>query len=445
MKLSSPLRGSVCGGVAFGLLLLAAVSYVPAQSIPLLADDYVQIQLGRVFGGPSGWSDLAADALYRCRATSLVLSWLTFEIFGMAPSIFKASSLLLHILNVWLVFAMGVWRPVGWRISAVAAAFFAVAEGHQEAVMWYAALPELLVFTFTLAAFLCWVCWLQAGLRKPAWYFLAFAFFVLAIASKESGVCVVGLQVLAMIAAGRPQARAWLGLLPFVGAAGVYFLMAYAARSNHLHFNDGTFSLSAPFALILLNSMGRILWIWGIIAFAVLAVLRWSQLFRFSAGAFAWMAITLLPYSFLTYMLRVPSRHTYLASVALAMLVGAALVALYERQQITGRRSLALSCVVLSFGILAHNWSYLWTKKQAQYRDRAAATQALLEFARDKPGPIVVHCFPYAADVAQYALHLELGRPIESVHFPEPCSGAPRFGAGAHVSPPPSEIRAATH
>lgn len=37
------------------------------------------------------------------------------------------------------------------------------------------------------------------------------------------------------------------------------------------------------------------------------------------------MALALLPYVFLTYQTRVPSRHTYLASAGLAMLAGAAL------------------------------------------------------------------------------------------------------------------------
>jgi hypothetical protein len=36
---------------------------------------------------------------------------------------------------------------------------------------------------------------------------------------------------------------------------------------------------------------------------------------RLLYGAATWIAITLLPYSFLTYMPQVPSRHVYLASV----------------------------------------------------------------------------------------------------------------------------------
>src|SRR6185436_7522421 len=121
-----------------GLSLLA---YLWAFEVPMIADTYVQIRLARDFGPVSGWSSLAADALYRCRATSLVLTYWTERLFGLNPSAFNLSSLLFHIFNSWLVFALGCWRVIGWRVSAVAACYFAVCQQHQEAVIWYAALP----------------------------------------------------------------------------------------------------------------------------------------------------------------------------------------------------------------------------------------------------------------------------------------------------------------
>jgi hypothetical protein len=53
--------------------------------------------------------------------------------------------------------------------------FFAVYEGHQEAVMWYAALPELLVFFVSLATLLLWLRWRENGGRQGAWYAAATA------------------------------------------------------------------------------------------------------------------------------------------------------------------------------------------------------------------------------------------------------------------------------
>ena len=394
IALSPRLRLALC----LGLSALAVTAYVPAQFLPLIADDYVQIDLGRRYGPIDSWDELARDALYRCRATSIVLTWWTEKIFGISRAAFNATNLIVHVVNVLLVLALGMWRPIGWRVAAVAAAFFAIAEGHQEAVIWYAALPEALVFTFTLATLLAWIGWIQSGGQKGSLYALAVAGFMLALLSKESAVCVVGLQALAAWMERPARRRYWIGMVPFAAASLVYFWSIYAARSSHLHFNDGTFSLTAPFYLTLVNSVARMFWVSGAVALVILWAARRLDR-RFIALTAAWCVITLLPYSFLTYMTRVPSRHTYLASVALAWVAGAALIALRERWP--DRRYLV---PVVAAVLVTYNLGYLWSRKHRQYRERAAATEELIRFARQTSGPIYVRCFPYAGDVAVLAV-----------------------------------------
>src|SRR5215210_3406774 len=85
-------------GIAFALIALAISVYVPAQSLPLISDDYIQVNLGRMYGPVSSWPDLAADALYRCRATSIVLTYWTEQLFGFDPAAFKVTSLAIHAL-----------------------------------------------------------------------------------------------------------------------------------------------------------------------------------------------------------------------------------------------------------------------------------------------------------------------------------------------------------
>jgi len=101
-------------------------------------------------------------------------------------------------------------------------------------------------------------------------------------------------------------------------------------------------------------------------------------------------------YSFLTYSTQIPSRQVYLASAGLAMLVGLALV------QIKGRRVAAALLALM----LVHNTVYLWTKKRAQFVERAAPTDRLIDFAHRTPGPIWVQCFPLPAIVAGEAVRL---------------------------------------
>ena len=230
--------------VVTALAGLCMLAYGPALFLPFIADDYVQIRLARHFVSIEGWSALASDALYRCRATSLLLTYWTDRIFGLNELAFYASSQLLHLLNTLLVFSLGAWRAIGWRVSTIAAAFFAIYQGHQEAVMWYSALPELLVFLFAVACFLFWVLWLQSDGRH-AYYAASLVCFGLALLSKESAVAVVGLLALAICVERTQWRRRILWLTPFAALAVVYAALIFAARNTHLHFNDaGTFSIT---------------------------------------------------------------------------------------------------------------------------------------------------------------------------------------------------------
>ncbi|MBM3747003.1 MAG: hypothetical protein FJW34_14530, partial [Acidobacteria bacterium] len=141
----------------WGFILLAGLAVAPYLTVlqqPFISDDYLQIALGRQYGATEGWSSLAADPLYRARSTSLVLTYWTERLFGFSPLPFYLSALIIHVLNTWLVFLLTTRLGMGRRMGLCAAAFFAIYEGHQEAVMWYAALPELLVFTFALVTLL---------------------------------------------------------------------------------------------------------------------------------------------------------------------------------------------------------------------------------------------------------------------------------------------------
>lgn len=386
------------------VILASVVAYYPFLFLPFISDDYIQIDLARKYGHPGGWLALATDALYRCRATSLVLSALIDHWFGLSAFAHSLVSILLHAANCLLIAAFGFWKPIGWRVSAIAAIFFAVHEGHQEAVVWVAALPELLVFFFALAAIHCWLVWLHDDRFGNLPLVGAMASYVLALLSKESGVSVVPLVALAAAIAGRLQGRVLGALAAMSAVAAVYTLAIFDESATHLHLNDGTFHAAAPFWFTLVNSSARVFWIWGFIAIAILFLLRTRGRGKAIALSVAWTLIALLPYAFLTYMDRVPSRHTYWASMGIAMLAGMAGSALLSRY--SGR--LVPACFLAA--VLVHNIGYLWVKKIPQYDRRAQVTERFVDFARKHPGPIVMKCFPYGPDVASSAAKLLFDR-----------------------------------
>ncbi len=387
------------GRVALAVAALCLLAYLPFFSLPFIADDYLQIALARQYGSWQGQQTLFADALYRCRATSLWVTWVVDRCFG--PSVFPLAAFcfLIHAANCILVFLLTISTGAGRAVAAVAALFFAVYEGHQEAVVWISAMPELLVFFFGTIALLASAHWLRdGGLR---WLALLAAAFPLALLSKESAVIVPALVILVALALGIPLRR-WLAPVAAMGTlAAAYAWSIFIAKHSHLHFNDGTFSLSAPFLKTLAISIGRLFWFWGALALVVGLWSRSTAFFRMAAIAFGWIAIAFLPYVFLTYMPRVPSRHTYWASAGLAVVVGAAFVQGLPR--LTDRRVVLAG---VAAAMVAHNCGYLWIRKLEQYRERARSTEELIQFSRKSPGAVRVRCFPYGSDIVYYALEI---------------------------------------
>lgn len=416
--------------VVVAVSALAALAYLPAQFLPLISDDYLHIAVARRLGAPSEWSQLARDPLYRFRAPSIVLGWALDAVFGPSAIVYNLTSLFFHILCVCLVAALGFWKPIGWRVSLPAAAFFAVAEGHQEAVVWFAAIPELHVFLFVVAGFLCWTRWLDTS--AAGWYAASLAAFLLGLLSKESAVGLIPLLCLALWTAGRRSARAWLPVVPFAALGALYFALIYSTRASHQHFHDGTFALGPHFGQVLLLSLGRMLWIWGFLALALLLWLRRRAAWPLIGIAIFWAAATLVPYSFLTYMPRVPSRHTYLASAGLALLAGAALTAVWESRWNRARAAAAVLAATMGL----HNIGYLWWHKHPQYVRRAEPTEQLIRFAQSTSGDIVIECFPYSASIAASAVDVGARQPDRTIHVkPRPnCTEDYRFRSARQPS-----------
>ena len=122
------------------MVLLSAGTYAPSLGIPLLEDDYTNISQAQVYGSPSGFRMLFQDAVYRLRATSYWVMFGLWRIAGLHAPVYHLASLLLHIVNVWLLYRVAVaWPPMSGA-AIWAAVFFSVHEGHQEAVMWFSAI-----------------------------------------------------------------------------------------------------------------------------------------------------------------------------------------------------------------------------------------------------------------------------------------------------------------
>jgi hypothetical protein len=393
------------------IVLLSCILYLPFLRLPFLPDDYEQITLARKFAPIHQWRHLLEDPLYRNRATSLLLTYWTDLLFPLSAVACGISSILLHAGNGLLVYGLGVARSIGWRLSALTAIMFALQERPHEAIVWYAAIPELLVFMFGLTALLLWIRWLHADQRAITLWMAVLTCFVLALLSKESAVALILLMVLFAFLEKVPVRRALLGLMPIILVGAAYVIWVFQGQEQNHHFHDGTFVLQMGFLRTDMLSAARGLWVWGWVGVILILVLRVGKR-RLLIAALIWTLASLLPYSFLTYMRTVPSRHHYLAAVGCSLIIAMAVLALWER---TGRSRVVPWCFLL---IALHHAAYLWTVKYQQFEKRSEPIEAFIQFlGRESRRPVVVQCSDYLFSEAQRAAHLRCGEPEQNLVF----------------------------
>lgn len=393
------------------LALLCILAYLPSLSLPLLEDDYANIWAAQHYGSLHEAPLLFHDGIARVRATVYWTLYLVWHFFGFAPYAFRVSSLILHIADTWLVYFLALAWP-RFRAAAIwAAGFFAIHEGHQEAIMWLSGNSEVLQWFFGGASLLCWMR--AADLPRREWFLrvLSVVLFALALLSKESAY--IFLPLYAVVTPMKDWRKRAAQLLPYLILAVIAMTSVALTRSQSFRFTDGSFSLHAPVWLTLPRNFFRVLWIWGVISAAFLLLAKAAKTTWTSAlVALAWVAIGLVPYSFLTYSKEIPSRQLYLASIGLSLLFGLAMVHLRE---VSHGNPVLISGVVLV--VLAHNLGYIWIKKQHQFLLRAEPTQELIDVARRTDGPILVECFPRHPSIAEAAIFVALNRVPSNLVF----------------------------
>lgn len=402
------------------LALLVWVAYGSTANLAFISDDYVYLLKAREYGAPADWGALFSDELYRSRATTIWITAVMERVFGLMPAPFNLLKLLVHLANVLLLYGMGRWRVIGWPVAFVAASYFAIAERPHEAIMWYSALPDLLAFTFSLTAVHGYFGWLEG---QRTWSITAYGgtlvSFILGLLSKESAASMLAFLALVLILDPRARRVHWLALGPIAAAIVAYTGLILTAGPSHQHLGDGTFVVGWHVFGVLFTSYARLMWIWGIAALAILLLLkaRSPRNWRLVGFGMLWMVPALAPYSFLSYMGTVPSRHTYIANLGVAILVGLAGYVAYRRW----RRDHAWAVGLLAAAILLHNTGYIWLFKKPAFVVRADYTERLIDRAtQSSTSPLRVSSreFPFNSQLAHDTILIRTGKDV-AVEFVE--------------------------
>lgn len=179
-----------------GILLVAVVllAHLPVPSGEFVYDDITIVKENeriRSFANipriltTKYWPEEIKAGLYR--PVTLTTFVFDYHLWGLRPWGFRIVNLLLHLLNVALVFLL--IRRIGFAAPAayLGALLFGVHPVHAEAVTAVVGRAELLATTFVLAAFLIFLCYRRS--HRIACIAGIGACFLLGLLSKELAVC----------------------------------------------------------------------------------------------------------------------------------------------------------------------------------------------------------------------------------------------------------------
>ena len=361
-----------------GLVVLVGLVYAAAVRIPFIYDDNRMVVENLAI---RDLSNLRAVLILEATRPILNLSYaIDYALFGPSAPGFHTTNVLLHALNVVLLFLLA-WRlaedeepstgpAVRPQIVALTAAvLFAVHPMMTESVTYVAGRSEVLCTTFFLLAFFAARRWMLGGAR--VWWLAAIACWVAALGTKEIAAMLpfVLLAYERWVLRGRAIDRRrilWQWHAPLIGVAlaGGIGRIAVLALVEH----PGDVVVQWRYALVTIDVLFRYLGLlatasgqtifhaipelsWGdpraalIVALLALIVASiWRRWHTASLGAsgMLWFLLLLVPSSALVVLDRgepMAEHRVYLASCGLFIMAGTALAWLSSRYE--QRRSIA--------------------------------------------------------------------------------------------------------
>ena len=145
--------------------------------------------------------------------TMLIYS-VEYQFFGLNAEGYHAVNLLLHLLNVILVFYVVLYLSNKTEVALVASLLFGIHPLHVESVAWASELKDLLYTFFFLSGWICYLRYLKES--KTKLYIYCLLLFLLSLMSKAMAVSLPVVLLLTDYFKGRKlNAKVWLEKIPF--------------------------------------------------------------------------------------------------------------------------------------------------------------------------------------------------------------------------------------
>jgi Tfp pilus assembly protein PilF len=166
---------------------------------------------------------------------------ISYALGGLNPGMFIATNILLHLLNVLLVFLFIRNLVKNDRIACMCAVLFGIHPLHVEPVVWISARKDVLYTCFFLSALLCYQRYRREKSRKAGTaYGLIIAFFILSLLSKSAAVTLPALLLLLDFHERRKfDAKVFLEKIPFLVGAVIIGVLAIEGQQIQGSFEGG--------------------------------------------------------------------------------------------------------------------------------------------------------------------------------------------------------------
>ena len=332
-----------------------------------------------------------------------------YQFFGQDATGYHVVNLMLHLLNVVLVYFVILKLSNKSLVALVAALFFGLHPMHVESVAWASELKDLLYASFYLGAFICYLKYGNEPLKKK-WYYYALVLFLCSLLSKGMAVSLPLVLLLTDYFRGRKfDSKILVEKLPFFLLSIVFGIIAVLAQKSLGATESTVFPLPqrvifASYAFITYlvkiivpiqlstyypypvkpgEALPMLYYVYPVVVLAALAIAgyyfrRTSKKIIFGLGLFIatiLLVLQLLPVGDTV----MADRYTYLPSIGIFFLAGEGFYWLWNRNK--KLLSLALAAVFLIFFSIQtlarcrvwENGLTLWNDVIAQYKNVPAA------------------------------------------------------------------------
>lgn len=172
-----------------------------------------------------------STSLYMYSPVTFLSYALDYKLSGMDAFYFRLTNLFLHLLNVWLVFLMGIRLFRRPDLSLIMAALFALSPVNVDTVAWISARSNILATLFFLLTLIFYLNYVKK--QNYLYYSLSVLTFLFSLFSKSAGVMLpFTLLLLDYLLSRKLNARLLLEKIPYFVMALLFGLIAIWFRTD---------------------------------------------------------------------------------------------------------------------------------------------------------------------------------------------------------------------